>query len=201
MNKIITIGREFGSGGRTIAKKTAEKLNIPCYDSELLTKIAEESGFAKDFVEEKGENTSFNSIIAKGLSGWSGYTNKSAEDYLWQAQRKVILDIADKESCIIVGRCADYILKGKADCISVFIHADLDKRAKRIVSVYGESNESPEKRLKDKDKRRSAFYYYHTDMKWGDVHNYQVALDSGELGIEKCVDIIAGLYECKEDDR
>ncbi|MFQ9515107.1 MAG: AAA family ATPase [Eubacterium sp.] len=195
MNKIITIGREFGSGGRTIAKMTAEKLNIPCYDSELLTKIAEDSGFDKNFVEENGENTSLNSVIAKGLSGWNGYANKSADDYLWQSQKKVILDIANKESCIIVGRCADFILKEKADCLSVFIHADMEKRAKRIVSVYGESDESPEKRLKDKDKRRSAFYYYHTDMKWGDVHNYHVALDSGVLGFEKCVDIITALYK------
>lgn len=194
MNKIITIGREFGSGGRTIAKMTAEKLNIPCYDSELLTKIAEESGFDKKFVEEKGENTSLNSIIAKGLSGWNGYTNKSAEDYLWQAQKKVILDIADRESCIIVGRCADFLLKGRKECINVFIHADMDKRAERIVSVYGEGKDAPEKRLKDKDKRRSAFYYYHTDMKWGDVHNYHISLDSGKLGFEKCVDIITKLY-------
>lgn len=194
MNKIITIGREFGSGGRTIAKLTAERLRIPCYDYKLLQKIAEESGFDKNFVAEKGENSSLNSIIAKGLSGWNGYGNMNAEDYLWQAQRKVILNLAEQESCIIVGRCADYILKDRADCLRVFIHANMEKRAERIVSVYGERKESPEKRLKNKDKRRSAFYYYHTDMEWGNVHNYHICLDSGLLGFEKCIDIICSLY-------
>ncbi len=194
MNKIITIGREFGSGGRTIAKMTAERLNIPCYDNDLLLKIAEESGFDKNFVAEKGENTSLGSIIARGLSGRNGYNNMNAEDYLWQVQRKVILKLAEQESCVIVGRCADYILKDKADCLRVFIYADMDKRAERIVSVYGESNEAPEKRLRDKDKRRSAFYYYHTDVEWGDVHNYHICLDSGLLGFEKCIEIISSLY-------
>lgn len=194
MNKIITIGREFGSGGRTIAKMVGERLNIPYYDNDLLIKIAEESGFDKSFVAEKGENTSLSSIIAKGLSGRNGYNNMTADDYLWQIQRKVILELAQKESCIIVGRCADYILRDKADCLRVFMYADMDKRAERIVTVYGESNESPEKRLRDKDKRRSAFYYYHTDVKWGDVHNYHICLDSGELGLDKCVDMICTLY-------
>jgi cytidylate kinase len=109
-------------------------------------------------------------------------------------QRKVILELAQKEPCIIVGRCADYILKDKMDCLRVFIYADMEKRAERIVKVYGENNESPEKRLRDKDKRRSAFYYYHTDVKWGDVHNYHICLDSGELGLEKCADMICELY-------
>ena len=194
MNKIITIGREFGSGGRTIAKMAAEKLGIPCYDNDLLLKIAEESGFDKNFVAEKGENSSLSSVIAQGLSGWNGYGNMNAEDYLWQAQRKVILELAKQEPCIIVGRCADYILKDRADCLRVFIYADMEKRAERIVSVYGESKESPEKRLKNKDKRRSAFYYYHTDMEWGNVHNYHICLDSGLLGFDKCIDIICSLY-------
>jgi cytidylate kinase len=194
MNRIITIGREFGSGGRTVAKMVAEKLNLPYYDNDLLLKIAQESGLDKNYIAEKGENTSLSSIIAKGLSGQHGYSNMTAEDYLWKMQRKVILELAQKEPCIIVGRCADYILKDQVDCLRVFIYADMEKRAERIVKVYGENNESPEKRLRDKDKRRSAFYYYHTDVKWGDVHNYHICLDSGELGLEKCADMICELY-------
>lgn len=194
MNRIITIGREFGSGGRTIAKMAASQLHIPCYDNELLIKIAEESGFDKRFVEEHGESSSFSSMIARGLSGRGGYGQFHMDDYLWQAQRKVILDLAQKEACVIVGRCADNILRGKADCLNVFIYADPEKRAERIVSVYGDGDEAPKKRLKDKDKRRSAFYDYHTDCKWGDIHNYHLCLDSGTLGLERCTEIICSLY-------
>ena len=129
MKKIITIGREFGSGGRTIGKMAGEKLGIPVYDNELLMKIAEESGLAEDYVSEKSEDTSIGSLIAKGLAGVGSYRQDTAEEHLWKAQRKVILELAQKDSCIIVGRCADYILKDKADCLKVFVYASMEKRA------------------------------------------------------------------------
>ncbi|MFQ7157452.1 MAG: AAA family ATPase [Merdimonas faecis] len=196
MKRIITIGREFGSGGRTIAKMTGEKLGIPVYDNELLTEIAKESGLAKEYISEKTEDTSLGSFIARGLSSAGNYRQVTLEEYLWQAQRKVILDLARKEPCIIVGRCADYILRDRDDCLKVFIYASMEKRAERIVSVYGdESEESPERRLRDKDKRRGAFYNYNTDMKWGDPHNYHICLDSGNLGLEACRDILCGEWE------
>ncbi|MDO4265622.1 MAG: cytidylate kinase-like family protein [Eubacteriales bacterium] len=194
MNRVITIGREFGSGGRSIAKMVGEKLGIPVYDSELLAKIAEESGFAKEYVADCGENFSFDRLIARSLSGIGSYSQATAEDHLWTMQRKVILELAEKGSCIIVGRCADYILRDKADCLRVFIYADMKKRAEHIVKAYGESDVSPEKRLRDKDKRRSAFYTYHTDMTWGAPHNYHICLDSGTLGMEKCAELICSLY-------
>ena len=194
MNRVITIGREFGSGGRSIAKMTGEKLGIPVYDSELLTKIAEESGFAKDYVADCGENFSFDRLIARSLSGIGSYSQNTAEDYLWKMQRKVILELAEKGNCIIVGRCADYILRDKADCLRVFISADIRKRAEHIIQAYGESEVAPEKRLRDKDKRRSAFYTYHTDMEWGAPRNYHICLDSGTLGMEKCAELISSLY-------
>ncbi len=195
MNRIITIGREFGSGGRTIARMTAEKLGIKAYDNDLLVKIAEESGFAKDYIAEKGDSSPLSAMIARGLSGFGNYSHMTAEDYLWKMQSKVIKELAEKESCIIVGRCADYILRDSADCLRVFIYADIEKRAERIVSVYKDNGgEPPQKRLKDKDKHRSAFYSVHTDMTWGDPHNYHICLDSGTLGFERCVDIIASLY-------
>lgn len=122
-NRIITISREFGSGGRTIGKKVAEK-----------------------------------------------------------------------ELCVIVGRCADYILRDHADCLKVFIHASMEFRAKRIVEVYGEQEKSPIQRLKEKDKRRAAYHRFYTDMKWGHAQNYHITLDSGELGIDKCVEILQSLY-------
>lgn len=193
-NKIITISREFGSGGRTIGKETAAKLGISCYDYELIEKVAKESGFVKEYIAEKGEYTQHGGWLANVFSERGFQTGTTNQDYIWSVQCKIIRELAKKESCVIVGRCADYILRDSADCLKVFIHADMEKRAKRIVEKYGESDLSPEKRLRDKDKRRSAYYHFYTDMGWGDVRNYHIALDSGALGIEKCTDILVDLY-------
>ena len=190
-NRIITISREFGSGGRTIGRKVAEKLGIPCYDAELIQKIAQESGFTENYIKEAGEYAP-GGFLASALSNRAfGPTN---EDYLWNIQYQVITELAEKGSCVIVGRCADYILKDKADCLTMFIHADMAFRANRIVSVYGEREESPEQRLKDKDKRRAAYHRFYTNMKWGRAQNYHLCLDSGVLGIDKCVETICNMY-------
>ena len=193
MNRIITISREFGSAGRTIGRRVAEKLGIRCYDQELIEEICRKSGLAEEYVKERGEYMVSGGFLGN-LFGGRDYSGHSVQDELWSAQAQVIEELAAKESCVIVGRCADYILKDKADLLKVFIHADIEKRAKRIVEVYGESDESPEKRLLDKDKRRKAFYQFYTDLEWGNVNNYHLALDSGEIGIEKCIDIICSLY-------
>ena len=190
-NRIVTISREFGSGGRTIGKKVAEKLGISCYDSELIQKIAEESGFAENYVKEAGEYAPGGFLSSVLANRAFGPTN---EDILWETQCRVIMELAEKGPCVIVGRCADYLLQNKADCLKAFIHADMTFRAKRIVEVYGEREQSPEQRLRDKDKRRAAYHRFYTDMKWGDARNYHIALDSGVLGIEKCADMIASLY-------
>lgn len=192
-NKIITISREFGSGGRTIGKQVAERLGIPCYDQELIEKIEEKSGLAKEFIAERGEYTLRGGWLANAFADRS-MNGLSVQDYLWTVQRKTILELAEEGSCVIVGRCADYILEGKAELLKVFIHADVKTRAKRIVEKYGESAEAPEKRLRDKDIRRSAYYHFYTDIEWGIAKNYDVALDSGKLGIDRCVDIITSLY-------
>lgn len=190
-NRIITISREFGSGGRTIGKKVAEKLGIPCYDGELLQKIAEESGFAESYVKDAGEYAPSGFLSAVFSNRTLGPTN---EDRLWQLQYDLITDLAERGPCVIVGRCADYILRDKADCLRVFIHASMESRAERIVKVYGEREASPEQRLRDKDKRRAAYHRFYTNMKWGHAQNYHICLDSGVLGIEKCVNIIAKLF-------
>lgn len=190
-NRVITISREFGSGGRTIGKKTAEKLNIPCYDSQLIQKIAAESGFNEEYIKEAGEYAP-GGFLSSALSHRGiAITN---EDYIWEIQCRTITDLAQQGPCVIVGRCADYILRDKVDCLKVFIHADLDFRAKRIVEVYGEREQSPQQRLKDKDKRRAAYHRFYTDMKWGHAQNYDLTLNSGTLGIENCVNIITQLY-------
>lgn len=193
-NRIITISREFGSGGRTVGREVAAKLGIPCYDSELIEKIAEESGLTKEFIDEKSENAPYGNWLANSFSAGRSFGGFSMQDYLWKIQRQVILETANKGPCVFVGRCADYILGEEADCLKVFIHASMDKRAERIVKVYGEREESPEKRLQDKDKRRKAYYHFYTNMEWGKARNYHITLDSGMLGIEKCVEIIADLY-------
>lgn len=190
-NRVITISREFGSGGRTIGKKVAEELGIPCYDAELIHKIAKESGFTENYIKDAGEYAPGGFLSSAFSNRAFGPTN---EDYLWQIQYKIIAELAEKESCVIVGRCADYILKDKADCLKVFIHADMDFRANRIVEVYGETEESPKQRLKNKDKRRAAYHHFYTNMKWGDSQNYDITLDSGRIGIDKCVDLIKQLY-------
>ena len=193
MNRVITISREFGSGGRTIGKLVAERLGIPCYDQELIEKIEEKSGLAKEFIAERGEYTLKGGWLANAFADRS-LNGLSVQDYLWTVQRKIIIELAEEGPCVIVGRCADYILDGKADCLKVFIHASIEKRAERIVQKYGESAEAPEKRLRDKDLRRSSYYHFYTDVEWGIAKNYDIALDSGTVGLDRCVDIIASLY-------
>lgn len=194
MKRIITISREFGSGGRTIGRKAAEKLGIAFYDKELIEKVAEKSGLSKKFIEEGGEYSPTKSIFSYSFVG-RNIDGMSVEDYVFSIQRKIIRELAEKESCVIVGRCADYILNDRDDVLNVFIHSDMDKRAERIVKLYGETDKSPEKRLKEKDKKRSINYKYCTDRVWGMCQNYDITLNSGNIGIDKCVDIIAELFK------
>lgn len=190
-HKIITISREFGSGGRTIGKKVAEALGIPCYDAELIEELAKESGFAESYIKEAGEYAPGNYLSSVFANRSFGPTN---EDVLWEMQCRVISELAEKGPCVIVGRCADYILREKAECLKVFVHADMAFRAERIVKEYGEREESAEQRLKNKDKRRAAYHRFYTNMKWGYAQNYHLTLNSGELGIEKCVKVICDIY-------
>lgn len=190
-NRVICISREFGSGGRTIGKKVAEALGIPCYDSDLIHKIAVKSGFHENYVKDVNENIPSGFIASAFVHSPFGLNN---EDYIWKIQYQIITELAEKEPCVIVGRCADYILRDKADCLKVFIHADMQFRADRIVKVYGERESAPEHRIKEKDKRRAAYHRFYTDMKWGHAQNYDLTLNSGALGIDRCVEIIKELY-------
>jgi cytidylate kinase len=191
--KIITISREFGSGGRSIGREVANRLGIPFYDKELVEQIALESGFAPTFIEENGEHAPTRSRLAYIFSnqGVPGVMNgMSTADFLWSIQCSVILQLAEKGPCVIVGRNADYILKDHKNVLDVFIHADLEHRADRIVRLYGESEKKPEVRLNEKDKRRMVNYEHYTGRTWGQAQNYDLCLNSGVLGIEKCVEII-----------
>lgn len=191
-HRVITICREFGSGGRTIGKEVAKKLGIPCYDEEIIDRLIEKSGYSEEFIKNAGEYSVHKSWFASALS-INPYQPLSPQDQVWIAERKLIEELGH-ENCVIIGRCADYILEDEADCLRVFIHSDFDKRAERVVNQYGETDIKIEQRLKDKDKRRSTFYQFYTDRNWGDIQNYDIVLNSGVLGIEKCVDIICSLY-------
>ena len=191
---IITISREFGSGGRSIGRLVAQKLGIPFYDKELVNQIALESGFAPKFVEDHGEHSPGTSLFSYAFApqGVPGVMNGlSTADFLWNIQCNVILQLAEKGPCVIVGRNADYILKDRKDTLNVFIHADMDFRADRIVRLYGESEKSPQNRLNEKDKRRKVNYQHYTGRNWGEAKNYDLCLKSSTLGIEACADIIA----------
>ena len=196
--KIITISREFGSGGRTIGRMIAEKLGIPFYDKELVEQIALESGFAPKYVEEHGEHSPSGSLFSYAFApqGVPGVMNGlSTADFLWNAQCSVILQLADKGPCVIVGRNADYILKDRPDALHVYVFADVPYRAERIVRRYGESEKSPEQRLAEKDKRRRVNYHHYTGRTWGQAQNYDICLDTGVLGIEQCKDIVVSIVE------
>ena len=194
--RIITISREFGSGGRTIGRMVAEKLGIPFYDKELVDQIALESGFAPKFVEEHGEHAPGKTLFAYAFApqGIPGVMNgMSTADFLWHIQCSVILQLAEKGPCVIVGRNADYILKDREDTLHAFIHADMAYRADRIVRLYGESEKSPEARLNEKVKRRHVNYQHYTGRVWGTAQNYDLCLNSGTVGIEECADIIVDM--------
>ena len=191
--KIIAISRQFGSGGRTIGKLLAEQLNIPLYDREIISQVAKESGFAESYVEEKGEYGSSDKAAGMFIKR-NCYSSASSEDTIWNFQTKFIKEHAEKEPCIIIGRCADYILRNRLDVLRVFIHADMKERIKRISEVYKINDSNPEKFLHQKDKRRAAYYQFYTDIKWGDTKNFHITLDSSAFGIEKCVQILKTLY-------
>ena len=198
---IITISRQFGSGGRTVGHLVAEKLGIPFYDKELVEHIALESGFAPHFVEEHGEHAPGKSIFSYAFAshGVPGVMNGlSTADFLWNIQCSAILQLAEKGPCVIVGRNADYILKDRKDVLHTYIHADLDFRADRIVRLYGESEKSPIARLQEKDKRRKLNYQHYTGRTWGDANNYDISLNTGVIGVEKAAEIILDLVQGEE---
>lgn len=188
-NVIITIGREFGSGGREIGCKLSEKLGLPFYDKELISKVAEKiqcGEGAIEFYEEKAPALLFapNSLFATYEMPMS--------DKIFIAQSSVIEDLASKGSCIIIGRCADYVLKDNPDLFSVFIHSDIEHRVQRKLDIV---KDVPKEKMKSHilgvDKKRAKYYGYYTDTKWGASASYHLSLDSGIFGIDGCVDIIS----------
>jgi len=198
---IITISRQFGSGGRTVGHLVAEKLGIPFYDKELIEQISLESGFAPKFIEEHSEHAPGKSLLSYAFApqGIPGVMKGlSTADFLWHIQCGAILQLAEKGPCVIVGRNADYILKDREDVLHVFVYADLDFRADRIVRLYGESEKSPHARLQEKDKRRKINYQHYTGNTWGASENYDVCLNTSTIGVEKAAEIIVDIVNLSE---
>jgi len=199
---IITISREFGSGGRLIGKRLAEKMGVPYYDKELLDRIAEESGFCREMMEEaekKAKNSFLYSLMSAMGTGEAGPDSLSLNERFFLAQFDTIKKIADEGSCVIVGRCADYILRGMPEATNVFIYAEEADKIRRAVGEYGVPEDSVKKMMKDTDKARANYYAYHTGRKWGEHVNYHLAMDSGYLEIEDIVDLIIQYTEKKLD--
>lgn len=193
MKSIITISREFGSGGHSIGEAVARKLGYRFFDRELVNQVAERSGFSPEFIEESGEYASAKNSLLFAIATANQYTMNgiSMLDKLYIEQTKIIEEIAQEGNCVIVGRCSDYILREYEDCLHVFIHADMKSRAKRIVERFGEQERSAEKRLSEKDQKRKVYYKNYTGRSWGQAQNYDLCLNSGVLGSERCVELIA----------
>ena len=187
--RIITISREFGSGGRFIGEEVAKKLGIAYYDKNIISQIAEKSGLSPEYIQENAELSPKKGLFAYAFSG-RDITGKSVEDMVYEAQRNIILELAEKEPCVIIGRNADYILKDRDDVLNVFIHGDMSEKIKRITGLYNVKEKEAVKMMADTDKRRRTNYNFYTDQNWGKASNYTLCLNSSQLGYDRCEMII-----------
>lgn len=202
MNKIITISRQYGSGGREIGKKLAERLGIPFYDNALIEKAAKESGLIEAFFEDT-ERHAGNSLLYALYRGAQadrfGTSILSMEDNIYLAQANVIRKVAEEGSCVIIGRCSDYILEDMPNVVKIFIHADLPFRIDRAVKIDGVEPAKAESVVLTKDKRRQNYYNFHATKKWGIAQNYNLCIDSGYCGIDCAVDVLYDYITKKAD--
>ena len=187
--RIITISREFGSGGRFIGEEVAKKLGIAYYDKNIIGQIAEKSGLSPEYIQENAELSPKKGLFAYAFSG-RDITGKSVEDMVYEAQRNIILELAEKEPCVIIGRNADYILKDRDGVLNVFIHGDMPEKIKRITGLYNVKEKEAVKMMTDTDKRRRTNYNFYTDQNWGKASNYTLCLNSSQLGYDRCEMII-----------
>jgi len=197
-NLVITIGRQCGSGGHTIGKLVAQRLGLPFYDKEIVEMAAAKTKLSPEFIDNYGEyfhNGSLGHIIGYGTRFDSSHkTGSTLTDHLHQVQSEIVLEVAEKGSCVIVGRCADHVLEGKVPTLNVFIHSDMPFKVERSIREHGLEPEKAESILKRRDKARAHHYKFYTSQKWGDAQHYDLSLDSGRLGVEHCVEIIADAY-------
>ena len=205
-NTIITIERQYGSGGHLIGEKLAESLGIPFYDSELIKVAAKESGICEEIFESFDEKPTTSFLYSLVMDPYSlGYNSNSFDLFLFHKVFLVAFDtikeLASKGPCVFVGRCADYALEDFDNCISVYVHAPFEDRIKRIENEYGIPNGKSKEMLMKKDKQRSSYYNYYSSNKWGDAKSYDLCLNSSYLGIDGSVDLIKKLIAMKESEK
>jgi len=191
MKSIITISRQYGSGGRYIAKKLAEKLGIPYYDNEIITMAAKESGYAEN-IFEKAEQISTHSLLysLSMFGSAAGVYGLPLSDQVYIVQSDIIKKCADKGPCVIVGRCSDYVLRDYDNVIDFFISSDMESRKKRVVKYYNIPEEKAESTIEQKDKKRATYYNYYTSRRWGDIANYNMALNCDSVGVDAAVELL-----------
>ena len=204
MKQIITISRQYGSGGREIGAKLAERLGIVFYDNELISRAAKDSGFA-EAAFENAENKATNSLLYSLAMGMNAYGNQdigfaqlSLDDQIYLAQSNVIRKVAAEGPCVIVGRCADYVLREQNNVVNVIIWADLEFRKQRAINLYHLKANKAEEEILRTDKRRANYYNYHANEKWGKAENYHLSIRSDYIGIDNTVDCILRYIEYGE---
>ena len=198
---VISISREFGSGGRLIGKQLAARLGIPCYDRTLIQKTSEKSGLSPDFIaraEERARSRFHLSVVPIGI-GAPAFTHQGipVNHQAFFAQSEVIRELADEGPCVIVGRCSDYVLEARPECLKVFVYADLPSRAQRCIDEYHLSPDSIERHIRQMDRGRANYYNYYTGHIWGDMRRYDLTLNSTTTGISGAVDLIAALVHLR----
>ena len=203
-NLVITIGRQFGSGGRKVGRLLAEKLDIPYYDKELLAEAAKDSGICQEIFENHDEKPTrsllFSLVTGVQMHGDPGsmYMDMPLNHRIFLAQFDAIRRIASEGPCVIVGRCADYVLRDKPNAVSVFVKADIRQRVERAVSLYGVGPARAEETVRKADKQRASYYNYYATATWGDVNNYDLCVDTGKLGIDGTVELIEQYLRLRE---
>ena len=199
-NLIITISRQYGSGGRQIGQQLAKELNIPFYDKEIIDLAAKESGLAADFIrgqEQQLTQSLLFSIVTNFTSNGGAFNPNmlSLSDQVYLAEAKAIRSLADKGSCVMVGRCADWVLEKDYDVLRVFVCAPIETRCKRAVEEYGDKSENIQKAVQSIDKQRARYCQHYCDKAWEDAENYDLCLNSGTISLAQCVAIIKDAWQ------
>lgn len=189
---VITISREYGSGGRYIGRLIADKLGIKLYDKDFIEKLAKETGFSEEYIESNEQKRNVLDVFNSGY-----YAGLNNSDELFIKESELIKEVSDNESCVIIGRCADFILKDKENVFKVFVYSNTENKIKRVTKIYGLNEEKAKKEIKRIDKLRANHYKYYTEREWQDNSNYDICINSDILGVEKSADLICEIIEKK----
>ena len=203
---VITIGRQSGTGGREIGMKLAERLGVKCYDKELITRAAKESGLAEEIIDTHDEKPNKSFLYSLVMDSYemgfgSGYTDIPLSHKVFLAQLNAIKQIADEESCVIVGRCADYALEGRKNLFRIFITGEEEHRVERLERTYSLNADDARSLMKKKDKERSSYYNYYSNKDWGKADSYDICLSSTLLGVDGCVECLYAIIKHFLDEK